>query len=126
LVGKSIGIIFAREEEDPFKKEVLKTLTEQEGSGYYEIRYRRKDAREISILFSISVVKDEAGAIDYVVCMGKDITSRNIMEEVLRREKEQLAFLNKIMSERETRVIELKKEINSLLEEMGRQKRYGE
>jgi len=46
------------------------------------------------------------------------------VEKALETEKEQLKLMNSAMVKRELRVIELKKEINSLLRELGKEEKY--
>ena len=54
-----------------------------------------------------------------------DITARKHAEDNLKKNLEETSRLNTLMIGREQRVIEMKKEINSLLKEMGREARYG-
>lgn len=54
----------------------------------------------------------------------RDITERKRIEETLRREKAQLEAMNQMMIGREVRMVELKQEVNALLAELGRPKKY--
>ena len=56
--------------------------------------------------------------------LSKEIAERTKTEDELKKKNEQMAAFNKITSDRELKMIELKKEINSLLKESGREPRY--
>jgi PAS domain S-box-containing protein len=53
-----------------------------------------------------------------------DVTDRRKAEEALQREKDRLTQTNTIMMGREERILELKREVNALLVEMGKAHRY--
>jgi len=53
-----------------------------------------------------------------------DITTRKETEEHLRQNLEELARFNKAMVSRESRMIELKKEVNDLCQRLGEPDRY--
>jgi len=59
--------------------------------------YLAKDARLIPVLFSGSVMRDEAGTVQGVVCVAQDITERQQAEE-LRRQKEAAEEANRAKS----------------------------
>ncbi len=59
-----------------------------------------------------------------ILQLEKEIAERKRVEEALEKEKELLERTNKLMTGRELRVIEVKKEVNLLLEELGRPKKY--
>ena len=52
-------------------------------------------------------------------------SERNEALDALKKEKAHLETMNAIMMEREGRILELKREVNTLLEALGRQKKYG-
>jgi PAS domain S-box-containing protein len=59
-----------------------------------------------------------------VIATARDITERKQHEDALRKKIEELEYLNKFMINRELRMIEMKKEVNELLVQMGQEKRY--
>lgn len=59
-----------------------------------------------------------------VVLTFVDITERHRTQEALREHVEELMRFNQAAIGRETRMVELKKEVNALLEELGRPARY--
>ena len=66
-------------------KKVMET-----GTSHYEkgqlltVPARRKDGREISIEFSIQILKDAGGGIEWVVAVLRDVTARFVREKELR------------------------------------------
>ena len=62
--------------------------------------------------------------INGVVITFVDITRRKETEQLLRQNMEELTRFNKAMVSRETRMIELKKEINELCQRLGEPARY--
>ena len=61
---------------------------------------------------------------DVIIATARDITERKQHEDALRKKIEELEYLNKFMINRELRMIEMKKEVNELLLQMGQEKRY--
>ena len=49
---------------------------------------------------------------------------RNAALEALKKEKAQLETINRVMMDRERRIIDLKREVNALLSELGKPKKY--
>jgi len=54
-----------------------------------------------------------------------DITERKRVEEALKQEKAELEAMNRAMTGQELRMVEMKQEVNALLAELGRSKKYG-
>jgi hypothetical protein len=53
-----------------------------------------------------------------------DITERNAIEQQNKEQLEELKRWYAVMSQREERIMELKREVNALLRELGRTSRY--
>ena len=56
----------------------------------------------------------------------RDITVRKQVEEALRAEKEKLERIDRVMMDREQRVLELKREVNELLVKLGQPIKYAD
>ena len=54
----------------------------------------------------------------------RDISERKKRDNEMREYIRELEILNKVAIDRELRMIELKKEVNNLLIELGRERRY--
>ena len=104
-----------------------RALTEYE-PGSSETRYRRSDGRSIDVEISVSLIDRERGLTQAMV---RDISDRKQTEQELQRHleeisqgKHRLEILVSNTTERELRMVQLKEEVNDLLVQAGRPKRY--
>jgi PAS domain S-box-containing protein len=89
----------------------------------YELQLRRKDGHPVWVeVHEAPVVED--GKTVAIVGSLNDITARKTTEEELKQKMEELARFNKAAVGRELQMIELKKEINALCRELGREEPY--
>lgn len=79
LIGKPIKFILEREENS--EKLWIHQLIEKGGIGNIEIIYLTKDGRKIPVSFSASVMRDDNGEMQGVVCVAQDISERKRAEE---------------------------------------------
>lgn len=82
------------------------------------------DSRSIDVLYNASIFKNDCGEILGVFVVAKDISERKYFEEVLHKKSIQIKQLYLYFSDRELKMIELKKEINDLLTKFGLEKKY--
>jgi PAS domain S-box-containing protein len=136
-VGQSIGLIIPPDRLDE-ERHILETLR---GGGHIEqLETKRltKDGRLVDVSITVSPVRDAAGAVIGGAKIARDITARQRAEkklrdgeralrqanDALRVHTEELARFNHAAIGRELRIIELKREINEVLAESGREARY--
>ena len=79
---------------------------------------------DLYIDVSMFPVLDTTGALASVVCQWVDITKRKRAEEQMAEQLEELRRWHELTLGRETRVIELKREVNALLDKAGQPPRY--
>ena len=94
---------------------------------YYECetRMKHKSGEWIWVLDRGKVFEwDKDGKPIRMIGTHQDITERKRAEEELKKKNEELRRFNKLAVGRELRMIELKKEINALLEDLGKEPRY--
>lgn len=89
-----------------------------------EKRFIRKDGGIVWTALSVGCARKPDGAPDYVVCVMDDITMRKQAEEVLNNTVEELRRFHSLTVGRELAMIELKKEVNALLGQSGREAKY--
>jgi PAS domain S-box-containing protein len=89
-----------------------------------ELSYITKDGGTIPVQEIVSPRFDEDGEFVGMVGMARDITEQKAGEEALKKKNEELNRFNKLAVGRELKMIELKKEINALLEKLGEEPGY--
>lgn len=104
----------------------------------HEYRFRYKDGTYHWVHDELQIVRDNEGRPQEIVGSWLDVTDRKKAEEEqgrllketerinreLQEKSKYLERLNRQMVGRETRVLEMKKEVNDLLERLGEAKRY--
>jgi PAS domain S-box-containing protein len=91
LTGQPIEILLIPEEAASFRQRCLEQLLTGESICDSEVTLVTKNARQIPVSLSMSVVRDEDGVEQGVVYVGRDLTERKRTEEQIRaslREKE--------------------------------------
>jgi PAS domain S-box-containing protein len=79
-----------------------------------------KDGHEIQIEWYDKTIKDVNGNIEGLLSIGVDVTERKRLEEEARKRLQELEVFYKASMGREERILELKKEIEGLKEELGK------
>lgn len=80
LLGRHASQIFY---ENTFGVDRISALSKNDLINNLEVSYKVKSDKKLDILFSSSIVRDDEGAIEYVICAGQDITKRKEMERQL-------------------------------------------
>ena len=125
LIGMSFNEIIGPKNKEEGGIELEKRLKEAAGSAVsFETSYRAKDGREIPVNFSASVMTDEEGRRQGIVCDAGDITERKKRKEEIRKYITELEQFNRLAVDRELRMIELKREVNELYERLGEEPPY--
>ena len=101
---------------------ILQNEINKFGSNLFESIDMRKDGSTFPVEISMSKVSINKG-FQYVSIV-RDISERKRIEQELREQIDILERFNDVTVGRELKMIELKKEINALLEEAGREKKY--
>ncbi|MBU0671729.1 MAG: PAS domain S-box protein [Candidatus Margulisbacteria bacterium] len=88
-----------------------------------EYALKKKSGESIPAELTATLIEKEGRPAEILVVV-RDITERKTREEEMKKHAAELEKMNKFMVGRELDMIELKKEINSLLKELGRPERY--
>jgi len=96
----------------------------QTGSWQGQYQQRRKDGTKFWADTFISIIKDENGKPQGTIGIDHDITEQKEMEKELKEKMKELKKFNKVMVGRENRMIELKKEVNQLGQQLGKKPPY--
>ena len=89
-----------------------------------EWTYVRKDGSRFPVLLSITTLFDAGGNITGHLGVASDLTERKRDEEKLRATLSELELFNRVMMNREQRVLELKTEVNQMLAASGKPPAY--
>jgi hypothetical protein len=73
---------------------------------------------------TISPVRDSRGAISHFIAIQEDVTERKLSQDAVRAKVAELEEFKSATVGRESRMIELKREINALCRELGRPAPY--
>ncbi|MDA3814410.1 MAG: PAS domain-containing protein, partial [Candidatus Cloacimonetes bacterium] len=117
--------IIPKEDIDRVSNEVA-TYSKSGDENFEHKPYRiiRKDRKTIWIADYTTILRDEAGKITHYLGYIVDITERKRAEEKLKKRLNELETFNRVTVGRELKMIELKKEINELLEKSGKEAIY--
>ncbi|MCF8107681.1 MAG: cache domain-containing protein [Desulfohalobiaceae bacterium] len=117
----SVADLYADSEE---RAAFSKTLLTEGAVTRRELRLRRKDGRIIWGAVTARIVREESGKILYFDGLIEDITLRKEQEGRLRQTLAETERMNRLMHGRETRVLEMKEEVNRLRADLGRPLKY--
>jgi len=123
IIGNSIFLFSNEEGEKQLKEEIIPTLlSEEKWRG--EVSVKRKNGSVFPAEMVCSLILDEEGKPQYLLSLYHDITKRKKAEEELLAKINELEAFYRATLGREGRVIELKQEVNDLLELLGKNKKY--
>ncbi|MDI6779946.1 MAG: PAS domain S-box protein [Bacteroidota bacterium] len=112
-----------QESED--RKLFVEAITQTGSVTNKELRLKKKDGTPIWASVSARAHYDEKGNIDWMDGVIEDITERKKAEEELQKRLGELEIYYRATIGRESRIIELKHQVNELLERLGEKKKYG-
>ena len=122
LLRKNLKDITTPEE---FQKVQKQTLFGKTGkTGQYELNIIRKDGTTRTILITASPIFDNNGKHIRSFRIFHDITKRKKAERELQKRLKELEVFHHATMGRESRIIELKREVNLLLERFGENSKY--
>ena len=124
IVGKNVGSVLTSLGKGELKRLERRLKTEHSLSNV-EIHLATNEGQIKTILWNAGPIFNPIdGSLVATIAQGLDITERTAIEQ---QNKEQLVELRRwyaVMSQREERIIDLKREVNALLKEIGRPERY--
>jgi PAS domain S-box-containing protein len=124
IVGKNVGIVLSSLGEGELDRLESRLETEHSLSNV-EIHLKTVDGQVRTILWNAGPILDPVdGSLVATIAQGLDITERNAIEQQNKEQLEELKRWYAVMSQREERIMELKREVNALLRELGRTSRY--
>jgi len=118
-IGEPITRIYLNPED---RAPIVEALQRDGIVSNYEIRMRGADGAPVDIMLTFlpTTYEDQPSILGWLV----DISSLKKMQEELQERMEDLERFNRLTINREEKMIQLKEEINLLLEQTGREKKY--
>ena len=104
------------------KADEMIAIARQKGSNRFEWAHRRLDGEVFPVEVTLTPVS--LFGKQQLYCVWKDITEQKQAEEKLNITVAEIERMNRLMTGREMRVIGMKKEVNSLLGQLGRELKY--
>jgi two-component system CheB/CheR fusion protein len=124
IIGQSADILFTPEDRtkgDPARE---LQIARDQGLAATERWHARKDGSIFYGSGSVMPLRDKGGALRGYVKIIRDLTESKRNQEAVREHVDELTRFNSAAVGRETRMIELKKEINDLCTRLGEPARY--
>lgn len=122
-IGQSVIMLIPQDRLDE-ERDILDHLRRGKRVDHLETIRVRKDGSLLEISLTVSPIKDAAGQVIGASKIAHDITARKQAEADFQAYSEELAHFNRVAVGRETRMIELKNEINELCRQLGQATRY--
>ena len=122
IMGKKVVEFLDAENQHILKREML--LRRQGKSSAYELALLRPDGKKVPCLFNATPLFDASGNKVGSFAMVTDIAERKQAEEALHQNLDDLERFSKVAIGREERMIELKQEINTMLQSTGQTEKY--
>ena len=107
------------------RQEFIKRMNKEGLVVDFEVKLRRKDGLTFWGSLSATAVTDRTGKVIHYDGILEDITEHKHAEEELKKRLDQLEIYYKATMGREGRIVELKREVNELSEQLGKEKKYG-
>lgn len=116
VIGKTDEEIFGKEQEEKlnFILEKDKEVLEKGNDVKAEWEATLANGKKVKLETIKTRFRDEAGKLTGLVGVSRDVTERRKIEDELKQRAESLEQMNKLMVDRELKMIELKKEIEKL------------
>ncbi len=124
IVGQSADILFTPEDRARGDHEREVRTARDEGRAENERWHSRKDGSVFYGSGSVMPLRDAGGNLRGFVKIMRDLTESKQAQEVQRKHMEELKRFNDAAVGRESRMMELKKEVNELLARLGDAPRY--
>jgi PAS domain S-box-containing protein len=89
-----------------------------------ELEHICKDGSTITVEVTADFIRNEEGKIEGVIGISRNITEFKYMQENFEKMNKQKTHSLKVKSARDGRILQLKKEVNALLKELGKPPKY--
>ncbi len=123
ILGSPITRCFPIDEER-FRSEIWTPLLEEGALVQYETEAQRCDGTRFDVAISGARLKQTVEGKTNIVLIARDITEKKQAAEAMAEKLRYIQKINDLMVGREMRIVQIKEEVNTLLEELGRPRKY--
>lgn len=120
LIGHQVTELYANPEE---RKALIQKILSNGVVYNYEITLLNHDKKSVLVSVSSHVIKDAQGKLKFIEGTIRDISENKKIEDLLKIKNHELETMNELMIDRELKMIELKKEIKQLKEQLSENKK---
>ncbi|MCG2722697.1 MAG: PAS domain S-box protein, partial [Thermodesulfovibrionales bacterium] len=126
MLGKNVFEVYEREPKEIPERyyESDQELLEHPGTYHYEWKMMNISGELRDVIIDKATILGDRNSIEGIIGVMTDITERKKAENILAEKMHELERLNRLFIGREHRMVELKKEVNALLEQLGQKKKY--
>ncbi len=125
VIGRTVVEMHTKEKMEPSRFERAIKIVREKGEYRYMVEQKKEDGTYY-IESRVSGILGKEGELIGFLLMSQDITQRKMAEEELRERTERLEKFQKLTVGRELDMVKLKREVNALLEELGKPEKYEE
>jgi PAS domain S-box-containing protein len=124
IIGQDADVLFTPEDRAKKEPERELRLAREEGRAENERWHARRDGSLFYGSGSMMALRDRTGELRGYVKIMRDLTESKRTQESLKHHLDELTRFNSAAVGRETRMIDLKKEVNELCVKLGNKPRY--
>ncbi len=124
VVGQSVLDLHLKNKVDPQRLERALRCVRETGVWEYDVKSTDADGNERCVHSVVTPLKDGSGVHRGFVLRSADVTQRRAARHKLEQTVDKLERFNRVAVGREHRIIELKHEVNALLQQQGRPGKY--
>jgi len=126
MLGKNVFEVYEREPREIPERyyESDQELLKCPGTYHYEWKMMNVSGELRDVIIDKATILGDRNSIEGIIGVMTDITQRKKAENILTEKMHELERLNRLFIGREHRMVELKKEVNALIEQLGQKKKY--
>jgi PAS domain S-box-containing protein len=126
MLGKNVFEVYEREPREIPERYYTsdQDLLERPGTYHYEWKMMNVSGELRDVIIDKATILGARNSVEGIIGVMTDITERKNAENILTEKMHEVERLNRLFIGREHRMVQLKGEVNALLEQLGQKKKY--